>query len=459
MPARILLADDDPGIRLGLQAMLQRAGHEVLEAGSGRETLALAQEHHPDLILLDLVMPDGDGLETLPELMELTPTPAVVVLTGFADVRTAVQAMRLGAENLLEKPIEPDVFLAVVERALSGRQVVAERDRLREELQELRFGPFVGRSKGLRRVLEHVERVAAAPRTTALITGESGVGKELVARAIHDRSARRQLPFVALNCAALAESLVEAELFGYEAGAFTGGHPKGRDGLIRAAEGGSLFLDEIGELELHLQAKLLRVLQERSYRRIGGTKDLIMDVRVIASTNRDLPTMIEEGTFREDLFYRLNVLSIVMPPLRERPEDVPPLALHFLERFAGELARDLVGFTEAAMERLRTHAWPGNVRELCNAVERASLLTESGMVGPEHLGLEARKPASALAAPAPTPEDMLPLGSLRLRDMEEALIRRALDECGGNRTSTAKELGINRATLYNKLKVYGIGKG
>ncbi|MFT7676847.1 MAG: DNA-binding NtrC family response regulator [Planctomycetota bacterium] len=459
MPARILLADDDPGIRLGLQALLQRAGHEVLEAASGRETLLMAREQQPDLVLLDLVMPDGDGLEILPDLMELKPVPAVVVLTGFADVRTAVQAMRLGAENLLEKPIEPDVFLAVVERALSGRQVLAERDRLREELQELRFGPFVGRSKGLRRVLEHVDRVAAAPRTTALITGESGVGKELVARAIHDRSARSQMPFVALNCAALAESLIEAELFGYEAGAFTGGNPKGRDGLIHAAGGGTLFLDEVGELELHLQAKLLRVLQERTYRRIGGIKDLAMDVRVVASTNRDLPAMVEEGTFREDLFYRLNVLSIVMPPLRERPEDVPPLALHFLERFAGELARNLVGFTEAAMQRMGAHLWPGNVRELRNAVERASLLTESGMVGPEHLGLEERKPTSTLQPAQADPGDLLPMGSLRLRDMEEALIRRALDECDGNRTSTAKELGINRATLYNKLKVYGIGKG
>lgn len=459
MPARILLADDDPGIRLGLQALLQRAGHEVLEAASGHEALILAREQRPDLVLLDLVMPDGDGLETLPELMELNPKPAVVVLTGFADVRTAVQAMRLGAENLLEKPIEPDVFLAVVERALSGRQVIAERDRLREELQELRFGPFVGRSKGLRRVLEHVDRVAAAPRTTTLITGESGVGKELVARAIHDRSARSQRPFVALNCAALAESLVEAELFGYEPGAFTGGNPKGRDGLIQAAEGGSLFLDEVGELELHLQAKLLRVLQERCFRRIGGHKDLPMDVRVVTSTNRDLPTMVEEGTFREDLFYRLNVLSIVVPPLRERPEDVPPLALHFLERFAGELARNLVGFTEAAMERLSAHSWPGNVRELRNAVERASLLTESGMVGTEYLGLERPLPIRTIGAPRVATDDLLPSGSLRLRDMEEALIRRALDACEGNRTSTAKELGINRATLYNKLKVYGIGKG
>lgn len=459
MCAQILLADDDSGIRLGLRALLERHCHEVQEASSGQECLALARVRSPDLVLLDLVMPEGDGLETLPELLELDPRPAVVLLTGFADVRTAVQAMRLGADNLLEKPVEHDVLIAVIDRVLAGRRVVAERDRLRDELLDIHRGPFVGRSKGLRRVFDHVDRVAAAPNTTALITGESGVGKELVARAIHDRSSRAKGPFVALNCAALAENLIEAELFGYEAGSFTGGNPKGREGLLASAGGGSLLLDEIGELDQGLQAKLLRVLQERTYRRIGGHSDQAMDARVIASTNRDLLAMVEEGTFREDLFYRLNVLSIIVPPLRERPEDIAPIAVHFLGRFAGELARDLVGFTETAMELMLNHSWPGNVRELRNAVERASLLTESGMVGPEHLGLAGRPvPTPAQAAPTTTQVQLPDHASLRLRDMEEAMIRRALEACKGNRSSAARELGINRATLYNKLKVYGIAK-
>lgn len=456
MCAQILLADDDPGIRVGLRALLERAGYAVDEAGSGQEALAMARLETPSLVLLDLVMPGGGGLETLPQLLELDPAPAVVLLSGFADVRTAVRAMRLGADNLLEKPVDPAELLGVVEKVLGSRRVIAERDRLREELCELRSSPFVGRSQALRRVFDHVDRVAAAPNTTALITGESGVGKELVARAIHERSSRVDGPFVALNCAALAENLLEAELFGYEAGSFTGGHPKGRDGLLASAAGGSLLLDEVGELDMILQAKLLRVLQERVYRRIGGQRDLPMDARVIASTNRDLLAMVEEHTFREDLFYRLNVLSIVVPPLRERPEDVAPLAVHFLGRFAAELARDLVGFSEAAMEKLMAHPWPGNVRELRNAVERASLLTESGLVGPEHLGLDQR-PAPA-AAPSTGLSALPPGGSLRLRDMEEALIRQALEACEGNRSSAARELGINRATLYNKLKVYGIGK-
>ena len=312
---------------------------------------------------------------------------------------------------------------------------------------------MVGRSRLLQRTLRHVERAAATPRTTVLITGESGVGKELVARAVHERSARADGPFVALNCAALAENLLEAELFGYEPGAFTGGNPKGRRGLVAAAEGGSLFLDEVGELAPELQAKLLRVLQERAYRRVGGDVDHPIDVRFVASTNRDLVAMVEEGAFREDLYYRLNVLSIVVPPLRERPEDIEPIATHFLARFGEELERRFTGFSEAAMERLRGHPWPGNVRELKNTVERASILAQAGEVLPDHLGLTVGSPKSA---GAPGRVD-LPLVDWTLRHMEEALIRRVLDECAGNRSRAARELGINRTTLYNKLRSYGIG--
>ena len=323
------------------------------------------------------------------------------------------------------------------------------------ELARLRAGAIIGRSESIRRVLEHVGRVAGTPRTTALVTGESGVGKELVARAIHERSARADGPFVAVNCAAIHEELLEAKLFGYEPGAFTGGDPAGCDGLIAAAEGGTLLLDEVGEMEPALQAKLLRVLQERTYRRVGGTVDLPMDLRVVAATNRDLAAMVEEGGFREDLYYRLNVLSIQVPPLRERPEDVAPIATHFLARFAEELDRDFTGFSEAAMEALQRHPWPGNVRELKNAVERAAMQAEQGLLRPDHLSL----PRVGGATAAPLDGSTLALDGWNLKGMEESLIRRALVEFDGNRSQVARELGINRTTLYNKLKVYGIDEG
>lgn len=452
MPALILIADDDPGIRLGLVALCRAAGWRTLEAGNGTETLSQAQSAEPDLVLLDLDMPMGTGLEILPDLKAGENPPAVVVLTGVADVRTAVEAMRAGANNLLQKPINEAELHKVVERALAGRNVAKERDRLREELSDLRSGPMVGSSRGLRSVQKQIERVARTPRTTVLVFGESGVGKELVARAIHDNSDRADNPFIALNCAALAKDLIEAELFGYEPGAFTGGDPKGHDGLIAAAEGGTLFLDELAELAPELQAKLLRVLQERTYRRVGGNKDLEMDSRIVASTNKDLPAMVEAGTFREDLFYRLNVLSITVPPLRERKEDVAPIATHYLARFGEELGRSFTGFSDSALDRLCSHGWPGNIRELRNVIERAAILAEEGEIKPQHLGLEQGRSRPLIQGAGPT----LTLGSSRLKDLEESLIRRVLEDCRGNRSLAARELGINRTTLYAKLKAYSI---
>tara|TARA_R110002126_G_scaffold177860_1_gene326842 strand:+ start:1053 stop:2408 length:1356 start_codon:yes stop_codon:yes gene_type:complete len=450
MPALILIADDDSGVRLGLVGLCRAAGWRTLEAGSGRETLEQAALERPDVVLLDLDMPEGNGLEVLPTLMSADDPPGVVILTGHADVRTAVQAMRLGADNLLEKPFGGEELQDVVERVLAGRNVREERDRLRDELAGLRSSAVVGRSRGIRAVMDQVQKVAATPRTTVLIHGESGVGKELVARAVHDNSSRAKGPFIALNCAAIAETLIEAELFGYEPGAFTGGDPKGRDGLLHAADGGTLLLDEVGELAPALQAKLLRVLQERTYRRVGGSADLPVDARILASTNRDLAVMVEERTFREDLFYRLNVLSIVVPPLRERKDDIAPIATHYLARFGEELARDFTGFSEAAMERLRAHPWPGNVRELRNTVERAAIQAEEGLVRPQHLGLDGERTGAAGG------DGALPLTSSKLKDMEEVLIRRVLDTCEGNRSHAARELGINRTTLYAKLKTYAI---
>ena len=309
---------------------------------------------------------------------------------------------------------------------------------------------ILGRSPAIRRVLTHVERVARAPRTTVLITGESGVGKELVARAVHDQSERAQAPFVALNCAAFAEGLLEAELFGYEPGAFTGGNPKGHDGLLASAEDGTLLLDEIGELDPKLQAKLLRVLQERTFRRVGGNRDLPFRARVLASTHRDLLAMVDEGSFREDLYYRLNVLTIHVPPLRERPEDVDLIADAWLRTLASQLGREALALSPSATSRLQAHPFPGNVRELKNALERAAVLSTCDTIEPEHLALDSR--TSSASGPALTRGR----GSWNLKRVEEEVIRHVLSECGGNRSQTARELGINRATLYNKLRSYGI---
>ena len=453
--AHILIADDDAGIRTGLVAICMAGGHRTSEAGTGAETIRVATEERPDLVLLDLRMPEGDGLEVLPKLVAMKDAPAVVILSGFADVRTAVQAMGLGAATVLEKPVDPPGLREVLERTLGARGIKEERDRLREEVALLRAGPIVGHSPAIRRVMEHVDRVAATPRSTALVTGESGVGKELVARAIHDRSDRAAGPFVALNCAALSEGLLEAELFGYEPGAFTGGDPKGRDGLIAAAKGGTLFLDELGELDLGLQAKLLRVLQERTFRRVGGTLDLTMDARVVASTNRDLARMVEEGGFREDLFYRLNVFSIVVPPLRARVEDVPVLAAHFLGQFGEELGRPFVGFSDGALARLEAHGWPGNIRELRNTIERAAILTAGGEVDARSISLAEGADGAAAGASEWSPE-RLPEDQLSLDRMEAAMIRRALDVTSGNKGRAARALGIHRSTLYKKLEAYDI---
>jgi two-component system response regulator HydG len=455
MPGHLLIAEDDPGVLAGLAGVARAAGWTTSEVSSGADALRSARVEQPDVCLLDLELSGAGGAPILPQLVALDEAPSVVVLTGLADVPTAVAAMRDGAADFLEKPVRKEVLQGVLERVLRNRSVLRERDRLREEITQLRSGPVVGSSAALRRLLELVGRVAATPRTTVLITGESGVGKELVARAVHERSARASFPFIGLNCAALAETLLEAELFGYVAGAFTGGSPKGHSGLIAAAERGTLFLDEVGELASPLQAKLLRVLQERTYRRVGGDADLEMDVRIIASTNRDLGAMVTEGRFREDLFYRLNVMSLKVPPLRERAQDVPELASHFLQTFGEEFGKAFSGFSDAAMQRLLGYAWPGNVRELRNTIERAALLCGGGAVRPEHLGL-GEGTAPGLASTPARDRDTLPIGDRSLRAVEEALIRRVLAEAEGNRSRSAQILGINRTTLYNKLRAYQI---
>jgi len=318
----------------------------------------------------------------------------------------------------------------------------------KEITQDTSVEGLVGPSAALQRVREKIARVAAAPRTTVLVTGESGVGKEVVARGIHARSERRDGPFVALNCAALTDGLLEAELFGHEPGAYTGASSRGRDGLFAAANGGTLLLDEIGELAPELQAKLLRVLQERTYRRVGGNVDHTTDVRIIACTNRELATLVEQGSFREDLYYRLNVLVLRVPPLKERRDDILPIALHLCKEIERDHDIETGGLSPRAETALKAHDWPGNVRELANAIERASIECAGGRITPEHLGIA--------FAPSSSPEGDDSVSELNIKKMEERLIRRALDATGGNRSHSARLLGVNRATLYNKLRAYEI---
>ncbi len=444
--ASVLVVDDDRGARGSLSALSRALGHETMEAEDAEQGLNLCARTSVDLVLLDLHLPGRSGLEALPDYLSLAGHPGVIMLTGLADIPTAVSAMRAGASDFLEKPIQLDTLERSLTRLLAGRSVLKERDRLRSEVARLCAGPMLGRSRVILQVSQTIDRVAATPRTTVLIMGESGVGKELVARSVHERSARASGPFVALNCAALAEGMLEAELFGYEGGAFTGALPKGKEGLIAAAEGGSLFLDEIGELPLDLQAKLLRVLQERTYRRIGASSDRRMDVRILASTNRDLEQMIAQGRFREDLFYRLNVMSIRVPALRERPEDIPLLAEHFVAQFRVELGRGPLRIAPAAMQRILAWRWPGNVRELRNAMERAALMCDGEELRPEHVFPSGDHPV--------TQGSVEPDGDRSLRAMERRLISRVLEEVQGNRSEAARILGVNRATLYNKLKAY-----
>jgi DNA-binding NtrC family response regulator len=365
--------------------------------------------------------------------------------------------MRKGAADVIEKPFTNDRILAIVRRVLETRQLKNELTWLQDRVRELTSTELVGLSPAIREVQTRIDQVAHAPDTTVLITGQSGTGKELVARCIHERSSRRHGPFVAINCAALTEALLEAELFGYEPGAFTGASREGKDGLFAVAAGGTLFLDEIGEMEPTLQAKLLRVLQERTFRRVGGVQDVPADVRIIASTNRDLRQMVQTGGFREDLFYRLNVMTVHVPPLRERAADIPLLSHCFLDQIGRQMGKALSGFTEEAMETLCEYTWPGNVRELRNAIEHACIVCPSGMIDELHL--------PTFTGGVPDGSDAIDRTSLvldgadrSLRALESQLVAKVLEDTQWNISRAAAILGINRTTLYNKIRLYELGK-
>ncbi len=441
----VLVVDDEANARTALGELLRDEGYEVEMAADAFKALGKLETFVPDLLLTDLKMPGMDGLELMGRMREIDPDCSVVIMTAFGAVETAVAAMRAGATDYITKPLNFDELLIVLERALETRRLRTETSQLRERLSErFDFDNIVGASPEIQRVFNVVAQVAPA-RASVLITGESGTGKELVASALHERSKRRDGPFVKLHCAALAETLLESELFGHERGAFTGAVAR-REGRFEQADGGTLFLDEIGEISPSVQVKLLRFLQEQEFERVGGTKTLRVNVRIIAATNRDLAAAVREGTFREDLYYRLNVVSIEMPSLRDRPSDIPLLAAHFLERYATENEKELSGFSDSALEAMMAYDWPGNVRELENAVERAVVLSPGPRIERDAL------PAAVVPRHEASQGPSIPGASLA--ELEKHAILKTLEATGGSTSKAADILGISVRKIQYKLHQY-----
>jgi two-component system response regulator FlrC len=453
--ARVLVVDDEAGLRTFLSETLEQEGHEVTVAGDGLEAEKRLAERNFELVVTDLKMPGKDGMSLLRKLRSEQPETEVVVLTAHGTVDTAVEAMKLGAFDYLQKPLrDPDELALVAQRALERRgllQLKATAEIVSGDAPRLTYG-----DAAMTPVVNALEKVARTS-ATVLLLGESGTGKEVAARAVHRMSERRERPFMAINCAALSETLLESELFGHERGAFTGANER-RRGRLEVADGGTFFLDEVGELKPELQAKLLRVIQERRFERVGGTRTIETDVRWIAATNRDLRQAIQEGRFREDLYHRLAVFPIRMPALRERMSDLVPLARALLTRIAADLGRRGLELGSDAEKKLATWKWPGNVRELANTLERAAILAEGSQLKAEHIWLDA-SPSELSGGPAPAPTNggaTVWTHPQSLAELEQEAILRTLATVDGNRRKAAEILGIGERTLYDKLKRYGL---
>ncbi len=456
MPAKakttVLVVDDDQSHRTILLALINGWGYAATGADDGAKAVALAKDKPFDLILMDVRMAVMGGIEALKEIKAYNPAIPVLVMTAYSNVESAVEAIKAGAYDYLTKPLDFDVLRLTMERALEHVSLKAENRQLRERLVSA-FDPrsIIGRSPAMRRLMETVAMVAPS-EATVLVTGESGTGKELIARAIHANSSRRNGPLITVNCAALSETLLESELFGHEKGAFSGAD-KRREGRFMQADKGTIFLDEIGETSAAMQAKLLRAIQEREIQRVGSDRVLHVDVRIVAATNRDLRDEVEAGRFREDLYYRLNVMTLPVPPLRGRAEDIPLLAMHFLSRFAEANRKTAKGFTPQAMDLLLKYGWPGNVRELENAVERAVVLMAGDFATERELPLSviqayaSQGPELDQGRPQPGPAAIQPL-----EEVEREAILAALEVTGGNKTEAARQLGITRKTLLAKLQ-------
>jgi two-component system response regulator PilR (NtrC family) len=459
--ANILVVDDEQGMRQLLTLVFGRAGHRVRAAENGRRALELLREQSADLIVSDVRMPDMDGIGLLREARALFPEVAVVMMTAFATVETAREAFKLGADDFIQKPFDVDELKLIVEKALERLALKKENESLKSENEALiknqrergRLDQIIGRSERMQAVYQMIETVAAV-QSTVLITGESGTGKELVARAIHNLSRRAEKPFVSINCGAFTETLLESELFGYVKGSFTGANAN-RKGLFEAADHGSIFLDEIGEMSPAMQVKLLRVLQERKVRPVGAHEEIEFDTRVICATNRDLKSMVEAGTFREDLFYRVSVIPIELPPLRDRGEDIPDLVDHFIRKFCAETGRSL-SVSPGAMELLERYNFPGNVRELEHTIERAVALERTDAVQPERLPEQITRYNPARVAEAfDLPDEGLNL-SAHLDQLEKTYLLEALRRTNGNQTRAAQLLQLSVRSLRHLLDKHGI---
>ncbi len=445
-PATLLVADDDPAVRQSLERTLTREGYRVVLASDGQAALERLQDGGVDLVLSDLKMPGLTGLELLRAARVVAPEVDVIMLTAFGTVEEAVRAMKEGACDFLTKPFQRAQLIRVINQALQRRALIAQNRALQQRLDDLlRQGNIIGTSPAFRRMMTLVDQVANSS-ATVLIQGESGTGKELVAQAIHEKSPRRSGPFVAVNCPALPETLLESERFGYEKGAFTGAAGR-KEGRFELADGGTLFLDEVSDLSLMTQPKILRVLQEGEFERLGGTRTIRVDVRIVAATNQDLATLVREKRFREDLYYRLNVITVTAPPLRDRREDVRVLAEHFLRVYAAKNNRKLEeGFSEEALRRLEAYSWPGNVRELENVIERAVVLARGTRIELDDL-------PEGVAGATPLPEGMLTIRiGTPLAEVEQRMLEETLRLTKGNKTLTAKLLGIDPKTVFRKLK-------
>ncbi len=453
----IIIVDDDLAHRVMLKKVISGWGYNVSEADDGATAIEEVRKRAFDLILMDIRMMKVSGIEALTQIKKIAPAIPVIIMTAYASVETAVSALKKGAYDYLTKPLDFDELQIVIKRATEHSLLKKENEYLKERLGEkFERQNIIGQSALMVKLLEIVEQVAPT-QATILITGESGTGKEVIANAIHLNSNRRQAPFIKINCAALTETLLESELFGHEKGAFTGADRR-REGKFVQADGGSIFLDEVSEMSPAMQVKLLRVIQERELTRVGGSEVMKVDVRVIAASNKDLKKEIQQGRFREDLFYRLNVVALTVPPLRERSEDIPLMAQHFLRAFAEKNAKSIKGFTAQAMQKLVQYTWPGNVRELMNAVERAVVLSRADTVDADELVFPMADQCPVSEAP---PESARPAAggsqNLSLEEVGKRSILEALAAAGGNKSEAARRLGITRKTLRKKLEKYETG--
>jgi len=442
----ILIVDDDHAHRTMLRTLIKGWGYSVNEADDGSTAIELVKEGPYDLILMDIRMIKVSGLEALAKIKAINPSIPIIIMTAYSSVESAVEALKNGAYDYLTKPLDFDELKIAISRSMDHTRLKEENRILKENLGRFDSGDIIGRSPVMVSLMETVAQVAAS-EATILITGESGTGKEVIAGAIHSNSPRSRSPFIKLNCAAITETLLESELFGHEKGSFTGAYRR-KEGRFRQAHGGSIFLDEVSEMSLAMQAKLLRVLQEKEFTRVGGEEILRVDVRLIAATNKDLAKEIETKRFREDLYYRLNVVALRVPPLRERKEDIPLLAQHFLSSFSEKNQKPIKGFTPKAMDRLIRYNWPGNVRELMNAVERGVVLSRADYIDDTDMPFFSDDGEEAKGTDIPM--------DMPLEEMERTTILRTLESVSGNKSEAARRLGITRRTLHQKLKKYGV---